>query len=135
VEGPGTVNFTSGIRIVNVGATQTRHARVTLHNATDGTVLGTWDSGDVAPHASVTVATTAITGNASLPVSPNVAALTLIVEPHAGLRFEHIVRSNASGAIADLTDDCRFHPAEPAEARTAQDTDDTHQDTDDTHQN
>ena len=103
VEGPAATGATSAVRIVNSGNAALQ-AKLTLYNAADGALLGTWTSPSVPSNASVTTTTTAIGAAATPPVPATVAAVTVLAAPARGLRLEHVVTS--AGVLSDFTNVC-----------------------------
>ena len=103
VEGPATTGVASAVRVVNTGGASIQ-PKLTLYNAADGALLGTWTAPSVPSNASVTTTTTAIAAAATPPVASTVAAITVLAQSTRGLRLEHVVTS--AGVLSDFTNVC-----------------------------
>jgi len=103
VEGPGAVGPTAAVRMVNTSS-RTLSARLTLYNSGSGVSLGTWNSQDIPPGASITMSAAAIAAAATPAIPASMPAMTVLALPVRGLRLEHVVMSN--GMLTDLTSAC-----------------------------
>ena len=103
VEGPATTGVTSAVRVVNTGNGAIQ-PKLSLYNAADGVLLGTWTAPSIPSNASVTTTTAAIGAAATPPVASTVAAITVLAPPTRGLRLEHVVTS--AGILSDFTNVC-----------------------------
>lgn len=107
VAGPGNALLADGVRIVN-GGTAADHIVLTVHDAVDGTTLGTWTSPDVAAHGSFTVSATAIAAAATPVVGATTAWLTLSGDHGGVLSLQHLSMLKGATSITDLSAVCRL---------------------------
>ncbi len=123
VAGPGNTLFADGVRIVN-GGTAANHIVLTVHNAVDGTALGTWTSPDVAAHGSLTVSAAAIAAAATPVVGATTTWLTLSADQGGGLSLQHLSMLKGATGVTDLSSACRLSGGRAAAHDAADESDD-----------
>jgi hypothetical protein len=109
VAGPGSAGFVDAVRIVNAGS-QSGHVTLTIHDATDGSTLGTWTSADVPAHGSLTTGVGAIAAAATPVVAATKTTLVIAADQLSGdLSLQHLSQVKGATAVTDMSAVCTMH--------------------------